>query len=433
METKRRRSRVLLKSVQGTGNHRRLEFSESSEMSDSSLISGTGAGVARSVECIVLERQSLENVHNHDLYGAPSTPCLQRPVDTGGVPLIPVSASSPIAGSNGNHLSGSTAVPTPSLPLPRPPLDITPSDLPHTYQKPSSSEQARSPISTLPHPLSGIRQSQNKSSCDSFWSTHSMIDESSRHQVLLRHNSSQSEHDIAKHLPSPSQLHSPSPHVEMRPVKSVPTTLPDFLSSSGSDTAISTNPLSPIISTTKSMIENGVSHPHTKVVLSTKVQRGPIGRKSISQPVIFVSSPSKLKKKKHRASPQLIKRIDESSSDSLLKLTEIAKKPPKKKKPQGRNKVHPELPPTRLEEDLSDTESFEDAFPVMKDISPSRSAASRNLSVSSHGPLYTSNLRMREMRLSHETDEVTQLEKFFPDRHIHLYVVTWNMQEKKVS
>lgn len=73
----------------------------------------------------------------------------------------------------------------------------------------------------------------------------------------------------------------------------------------------------------------------------------------------------------------------------------------------------------------------------------SSSAASQHLSESARsnvsltlGPILTSKLRLQPgvREEGHwESMEDEQLESCFPDRHVRLYVVTWNMQERKVS
>ena len=59
----------------------------------------------------------------------------------------------------------------------------------------------------------------------------------------------------------------------------------------------------------------------------------------------------------------------------------------------------------------------------------SESVGSGNLT-----PLLTSDLRSRSgrSRWKWEFDAENQLESYFPDRNIRVYIVTWNMQERKV-
>lgn len=105
---------------------------------------------------------------------------------------------------------------------------------------------------------------------------------------------------------------------------------------------------------------------------------------------------------------------------------------------RGRNQVYPEP------QELSDEEPVDRPSPTFKEASPSSTntasadknaslSESTRCSVSSLTPLLVSDLRMRGNRAASEFGCEVQLESCFPDRHIRVYVVTWNMQEKKVG
>lgn len=169
-------------------------------------------------------------------------------------------------------------------------------------------------------------------------------------------------------------------------------------------------------------------------------------RKSLSQPVLIQPSEysRKVRKKKHKFISPSLSVVNYSSTDSLPSLRFSVVKPSDKEphnpkpRPKNRRQVHPaewQDEPTRMppEEPVIQSPSSTSGSSVA-----SRNPSSTHSSVSLVlGPLLTSSLRIR--RTKSATDNkwgdigVAQLESCFPDRHIRLYVVTWNMQEKKVG
>lgn len=170
-------------------------------------------------------------------------------------------------------------------------------------------------------------------------------------------------------------------------------------------------------------------------------------RKSLSQPTI-VAPPGKVRRTKHHKFISPVLSVNNSSTDSLPSLAFSVVQPsskepkPKQRSKKGRNRVHPEWRP----EIPAPTPPEE--VPIIQSPSSTSgsSVASRNPSLLSEsarssvsltlGPLLTSSLRIRQTRSTEGylggVGEI-QLESCFPDRHIRLYVVTWNMQERKVG
>jgi hypothetical protein len=169
-------------------------------------------------------------------------------------------------------------------------------------------------------------------------------------------------------------------------------------------------------------------------------------RKSISQPsiVLLPESYSKVRKKHQFISSSLSVAVNHnSSSESLPSLQfRVAKPEPYKPKPFPRTKRR--VRPAK-QEDKRTHQSSPEAI-RSPSLTSGSSAASRQLSLAGSArssvsltltPLLTSSLRVR--RAKSTTDEKwgeigeAQLEGCFPDRHIRLFVVTWNMQERKVG
>lgn len=174
-------------------------------------------------------------------------------------------------------------------------------------------------------------------------------------------------------------------------------------------------------------------------------------------------SEPKLHKKRRKASLALKISVSNSSTnsstasprslhnDGTQEVTHPIKahrtKPPRNKPPRssrlkrGKNQVHPEsqqVPNPDLVNLVNGTSA------VTRSLSPTTttSVTSRQSSLFETGrssvsmltPLLTSSLRMNSVSDGRwDFSGESQLESFFPDRHIRIYIVTWNMQEKKVS
>lgn len=448
METRKRRSRVLLKAVLGTANHRRLVLSEESGMSDGSLAS-EGETVSSSA--------GVENQISEQL-GAPDT----KSPHSQSTPLFPHEEQRQISSSSScpsNSKYSKSLDPTLPQASPDEGEASSAAHAPHSNQLSSNTQSPAHPVldppDCIPQPV------DNQSSSESIRSTHSTdamphppSNTPSDHPNLpLNGLSSQSHPNMTPCQTNPDSLGSQLLFAD----QSVPTSPNLALDSRRSSSRQSSSAselegaavYDVMMHTSNEVAETKTASSASVCIesqLETKRQvvRLHETRKSLSQPTIELpSEPSnRVRKKKHKLISRMLS-VQNSSTDSLpsLRLKSSEKEPLCKSKPRSKkneNEIHPEW---------RETASPTEEIPIIHSpSSTSGSSASRNLSCSESarssvsrtlGPLLTTALRIRQTRSLTEARwgdlGEAQLESCFPDRHIRLYVVTWNMQEKKVG
>lgn len=255
-------------------------------------------------------------------------------------------------------------------------------------------------------------------------------------------------HGLAHAVPRPPSPASLGAKLRSSTSVPIPPNLKLFHSRKSSGCSSSTNDTN----TPKTETKKSVS-----ACLSPKTERKPARmhttRKSLSQPVIVLPSEhsGKVRKKKHKFISPSLTVVNYSSTDSLPSLrfsvVKSSNKEPHKSKlrpknirPKNRQQVHPLDEATHVlrppEEPVIQSPSSTSGSSVTSG-NPSMTLSTRSSVSLSLGPLLTTSLRIRRTKSAMDNQlggiGVAQLESCFPDRHIRLCVVTWNMQERKVG
>lgn len=383
METGKRRSRVLLKAVQGGSNHRRLELSEESEMSDCSC---SNSPVPHSLK-------------QHDPSDLPRP--LKQYISSESLP----SAHAHHSPSRQPRLhSSSKSLHSVSDAAPRPPANTLSSTKPHPLGWPSSQSHP-DPNIISPAPLMSpclLTQLSTKSAPTS--------PSDSRHSLCISEPEGAVVCDIATNMPS---------------------------------CAVSSKTAAGRDVNSQAKVEK-----RNEVTVRSKGVR-----RSLSQPTLTVPSialPAKSRGKRHIfVSPMLS--VMNGSTDSLPTLKYSVVQPcdreppsPKPARPSkhhskaSKRQVHPEeRTASKFSEDhirLFQSPSSSESSTARRKPSLTESARSSAVSLTL-GPLLTAGLRIGKTKSMAEgrweNAEEAQLESCFPDRHIRLSVVTWNMNERK--
>lgn len=507
METGKRRSRVLLKAVQGGSNHRRLELSEESEMSDCSCSS----------ESETVDKHS-HHSHTHAKTRGCSQPQTQSPTEEG--PVIPPFMSLPFnerVSEQKDLKSSFPAVGSPDLTLPHPLAVGSPDQpSPHTLKPPKHTNPAHTidpsdhtPV--VPHPLNqhdlpdhtpldspvphSLRQhdpSDLPRPLKQYISSESLPSAHAHHSPSRQprlHSSSKSLHSVSDAAPRPpantlsstkphplgwpsSQSH-PDPNI-ISPAPLMSPCLLTQLSTKSAPTSPSDSRHSLCISEPEGAVVCDIATNMPSCAVSSKTAAGRDVnsqakvekrnevtvrskgvRRSLSQPTLTVPSialPAKSRGKRHIfVSPMLS--VMNGSTDSLptLKYSVVQpcdREPPSPKPARlskhhskaSKRQVHPEeRTASKFSEDhirLFQSPSSSESSTARRKPSLTESARSSAVSLTL-GPLLTAGLRIGKTKSMAEgrweNAEEAQLESCFPDRHIRLSVVTWNMNERKVS